>query len=354
MGGKKNEKTKRKRSSMLFLVVSLLLAPCFLVSARDFGVIGLDHPDAAHFFSLMSRHSQHRVAAWDKDSSLMSNALRRGAISAFSPEHVFKFSPVVLTFAPREDVLSFEVLRLSRDPSPAVVIVWTCPTNGPPPTFSQSSRVVCASQLPNMKHDERGFLSSLLSFLNPQECPKQNPDQRISLWTSSVACHSDSTFQVCSVYARLPTPNARVFAATLNGPNTREVTTDDPAGFNAPSLTIPHSTSQCYSFVTLGSTDVKQSCVQMDPSFQVNAFHNGTGILGDSGWFCGNPASPNIVPSSAPKPPNTKDSILIAQFTVGKHFSVSGALAILGQDEDGHSLIASQPFACPCSEPSQE
>lgn len=367
-------------------IISLLFLSAVAVEAGDFGMIGLQRPEASKLLKKLVEHG-HRVACFDaQDSALGKVFMRLGGISSFSEEAVIKFAtPVVLVLDDRDVV---KTLIDAYDVKGKVFVVWSRPKDAAEITRLETAASVrgcsimwgvwdndAASLVGNAKL--KGIpgvarLEQALEKLAAVEvedggllkkrlvpCPEQNPGGP-TVWVSrhlpqDLGC-SDTQLSVCRVFVRVPTQRHRVHAVALynvDGP----ISTTDPEGFFHAfnSSVVPQDQAAidltpngaCDSFITFGVVS-GQSCAQPDPSFNREAFLKQGMIAKETGWFCSNPMTSANQPLTAAKPPNTDDSILIAQFTTRRPHSVTGQILIMGAGPNKETSQAVQRFNCDC------
>ena len=161
---------------------------------------------------------------------------------------------------------------------------------------------------------------------------------------------------MCRVYAKLPAPNHRLHVIALYDVDD-DVTTNDPEGFfnTFKGSVVPLDkeiidmtpNGGCDSYVTMGASE-GYTCASPDPTFDRTAFGEQGRIAKGSGWYCAAPTTRDTVPATAPKPPNTHDSILVAQLTVRAGYTVSGQMMIISADTAKKTTKVVQPFNCDC------
>ena len=108
-----------------------------------------------------------------------------------------------------------------------------------------------------------------------------------------------------------------------------------------------HENGACDSWLTVGVSE-GHTCAIPDPSFNHSAFLSRGRVESGSGFFCSNPFDKNSSPATASKPPNTEDSILIAQLVVRSPHTVSGSAVIISADAEKKQSVAKQSFDCDC------
>jgi hypothetical protein len=123
------------------------------------------------------------------------------------------------------------------------------------------------------------------------------------------------------------------------------------AAFNHSVLPPPssahHENGGCDSWLTVGVSE-GHTCATPDPSFDYTAFLSGGRVESGSGFFCSNPFEKNSSPATATKPPNTEDSILVAQFAVRSPHAVSGSFVVISADPHKQQSTIKQSFNCDC------
>ena len=153
---------------------------------------------------------------------------------------------------------------------------------------------------------------------------------------------------VCNVHVQFPGPFPDYKLVSIA--NTL-ISTDDPAGFfqhplglntAPPEVLIDFDPTLIYdSFVTIGLKTVPEGVLDatvLDPDFSSPFFNNSGLVLG--GWF-------NAIPNNDQGHPDDNFQVLIAQFTVGMGYTVSGTVVVNWQSPDGGSVVQT-PTAFEC------
>jgi hypothetical protein len=91
----------------------------------------------------------------------------------------------------------------------------------------------------------------------------------------------------------------------------------------------------------------------VDPSFNRQAFARGGEIAKDTGFFCADPREPNASPATAKQPPNTSDSILVAQLVTQPGYELRGQATIVSSDAGKRQTTVKQSFDCNCQRSSE-
>lgn len=114
-----------------------------------------------------------------------------------------------------------------------------------------------------------------------------------------------------------------------------------------PESAAVHENGACDSWITFGKSE-GHTCATPDPTFDLNAFLYRGRVEVGNGFFCSNPNDSNSSPATAPKPPNTEDSILIAQFVVRSPHTVSGSALLISADAERQQTKSRHAFNCDC------
>ena len=321
--------------------------------ALDVGLIGFGCEDSEKLIShLLKRRekSDNRVAVYDgENESLAHDLMHKGAISAFSPEHVVKFAQVVhlcfkdldysvlLTEHFKEHNKQFVVWGKEKKGADKA-LVWG-EFNGNVPRLTGEDTVLAGQSL----YESRTL------------CPQQQGYPRFVTETiDSEKLGCDASLAVCRLHVEFESSMDRLHAVSAildDGSKGLVPKTNDPKGFvKSSAQALPQNNAKpCDSFVTMG-TDKASSIVMLDPNFDSEAFAEKGIIVHKAGWFCGNPKSPETKPQTSQKPPNLENSVFVAQFVVRKGYSVGGRLVILGEKENKAQIMKEQPFECFCEE----
>jgi hypothetical protein len=361
--------------------MGVFVLACVVVCAlgADFGIIGLNKKA----FKLLDilRSGEHRVACFDRDGPLGKSVIAKGGISAFSEESVFKFAPVVAVFAEdahafvaalpeaakgREvvffdvDATQHERLRGAAAGAGATAVFGEFFNDGDSAHLLQSTgaealRAALRKSPANV--EAVGDDSSAIHKRSFITCPWQAPGA--SLWTQQLdsrelGCADE--LSVCRLFVRLPAAEHRLHVLALYKVD-NPIRTTDPQGFYQafngsvlpPSAeeAAAHPNGRCDSWLTVGAAE-GPTCATLDPSFDRKAFQSGGLIARDTGFFCANPREPNASPATADKPPNTSDSILVAQLVTRPGFELKGQATIISSDERKQQTTIKQSFDCNC------
>ncbi len=347
----------------------------------DFGIVGLPDTRAFKLLDLLAGQ-QHRVACFDEDSALTNSVIKRRGIASFSGEHVAKFAPVVIVL--QKDAMAFlrgldnaaakgrEFVFFDRSPEEGKELLEAAAAKGATGVLGEffndgdSAHLLAPTGAEPLRQALRKspveedplVVDESKSVPRKRDlvaCPWQAAGS--SFWTKRFTATElgcvDDTLSVCRIYVRLPKPEDRLIVIALynvDGP----IHTDDPQGFfNAfpsvkpPSDATENANGKCDSFITFGVTE-GETCATADPSFNRTAFLKGGAIAKDTGFFCASPKDPNTSPSTAIQPPNTADSILIAQLTTRRGYALKGQAVIISADENRVQSTVKQSFDCDC------
>ncbi len=361
----------------MWLLASLVVT-CAL--GADFGIIGLQNKKAFKLLEILHTGG-HRVACFDHDGPLSKSVIARGGISAFSAESVLKFAPVVAVFAEEphafvaelpeaargRELVFFDVPAAQRErlrelvgAAGAAAVLGEFFNDGDSghllqPEGAEALRAALRQSPANEAAvgDDSGP-SRKRDFVS---CPWQAPGA--SLWTQrlqgrDLGCADE--LSVCRLFVRLPAPEHRLHVFALYKVDV-PIRTTDPQGFfqafNGSVLpptaeqAAAHPNGRCDSWLTVGA-EAGPTCATLDPSFDREAFQSRGEIARDTGFFCANPREPNASPATAQKPPNTADSILVAQLVTRPGFELKGQVTLISSDERKQQTTVKQSFDCNC------
>ena len=365
------------------LLIALLVA---LATAGDFGMIGLESPEAGRLLALLIE-AKHRVAAFDvNDPALAKAFMRKGAISSFSEEAVVQFATPVVILASNADLRKLWNQVEARG---KVFVIWGRPKDeAEVKELEDAASVKGCSVAWGVFRNDQGIVTGkakvmqipgvarLVKVLADSSsvvdvdddatlkrrdfapCPEQKPGP--SLVVKRFSAHemgcANTQLTVCRVYAKFADPASRLHVVALYETE-GDVTTSDPEGFHHAfnNTIIPMREDmiagipdgRCDSWITMG-VEEGSSCASPDPSFKRPPFTREGRLVKGTGWYCSNPQSPDTVPATAASPPNSADSILIAQFTVRQPHSVAGQLMVIATGPNKENLKAVQSFNCDC------
>ena len=344
----------------------------------DFGIVGLQSKKALKLLEILVS-GKHRVACFDENGALSKSVIGKGGISAFSVEGVFKFAPIVVVFeaagtfqvpeaARGRELVFFDVAPAERERvREAVAARGATAVMGEFFNEGDSAHLLQPAGAEALRAALRQSPANEASVGDDSRaahkrdfvaCPWQAPGS--AFWTqrlegAELGC-ADGQLSVCRVFVRLPAPEHRLHVVALYGVDGPIRTTDPQGFFHAFNGTVlpplaeaaaEHPNGRCDSWLTVGAAE-GPTCATVDPSFDRAAFAGRGEIAKDTGFFCANPREPNASPATAQQPPNTADSILVAQLVTRPGFELRGQATIISSDENKRQTTVKQSFDCNC------